>query len=182
MAEAATLTELHARWRSCVRYSKKFWTCVGSRVSGDWWWYLARSVKVARYNFWVDAENSRNDISRTMRSRNTLMGCLRAEGTRDAHHERHTEDTGAEMGNGTRRGRSGGRRSARLTTKAGVARRNPRSGSFNASSLRPYDEAGCAPRRVRRTAARKRGRPEVESLWREDNRGRDRAHLAREDR
>jgi hypothetical protein len=24
------------------------WTGVGSRVSGDWWWYRARSVKVAR--------------------------------------------------------------------------------------------------------------------------------------
>ena len=76
------MARLHARWRS---------------------WVLARSVKVGRYNLWVDAGNSRNDISRTLRSRNAPMECLRAEGTRDAHHERHTEDTGAEMGNGTRR-------------------------------------------------------------------------------
>ena len=68
---------------------------------------------------------NRNDISRTMRSRNTPMGCLRAEEKRGAHHERHTEDTGAEMGNGTRRGRPGGRRRARATTKSGLARRNP---------------------------------------------------------
>ena len=87
-----------------MRYSKKFWTCVGSRVSGDWWWYRARSVKVARYDFWVDAENARHNISRAMRSRHTPMGCLRTEGTRDAHHERHTEDTGTEMGDWTRRG------------------------------------------------------------------------------
>ena len=53
------------------------------------------------------------------------MGCLCAEGTRDAHHERHTEDTGAETGNGTKRGRSGGRRSVRAITQSGVARRNP---------------------------------------------------------
>jgi hypothetical protein len=105
--------------------------------SGDWWWYLARSVKVARYNFWVNAEHSRNDISRTMRTRNTPMGCLRAEGKRDAHYARRTEDIGAEMGNGTRRGRCGGRRSARGPTKSGIARRNPRSGSPNAVYRHP---------------------------------------------
>jgi hypothetical protein len=101
------MARLHARWRS---------------------WVLARSVKVGRYNLWVDAGNSRNDISRTLRSRNAPMECLRAEGTRDAHHERHTEDTGAEMGNGTRRdetGWSGGHRSARVTTKWGVASQDP---------------------------------------------------------
>jgi hypothetical protein len=47
-----------------------------------------------------------HNISRTMRSRNTPMGCLRAEGQHDAHHERHTEDSGAEMADGTRRGAS----------------------------------------------------------------------------
>jgi predicted permease len=104
-------------------------------LAGDWWWYLARSVRVARYNFRVDAENSRNDISRTMRSRNTPMGCLRAEGTRDAHHERHTEGTGAETENRTRRGRPGDRRSQRTSDRSvECGERNPReAGSFNAS-------------------------------------------------
>jgi hypothetical protein len=61
------------------------------------------------------------------------MGCLRAEGTRDAHHERHTEGTGAETGNGTRRGRSGERRSQRTSDRSvECGERNPReAGSFN---------------------------------------------------
>jgi len=82
----------------------------------------------------VEGENSRNCISRTMRSRNTPMGCLRAEGGCDAQNERQTEDTVAQV---LRRGRRASGASIRqgVRPRSRVVRTRPPRSGFVLSGL-----------------------------------------------